>query len=345
MIEGLHATARTMEAAVFRGPGAPRLEQVPVPRVGRDEVLVSITAAGLCGTDLHILSDPAGYPARSGVVLGHELTGAVAWSGADVELATGTRVIVNPNDACGLCDYCRRGRMNLCWQKVAYGIDADGGFAPFWCGPARLVHPIAPDARHEVAALGEPLACALRAVNRAGDVTGRRVAVIGSGATGLLMAQRFAYGGAVGVDVVVRRAERACELQRVFGAWGLPVVPRPRLVDDAEGDKVDVAVDAAGSALPTALRLVDDGGRIVLFGVDANARHEIAQHQVTMRELDVVGAWLAPDTFPQAAELIGSGEIAHIGIVTHEVPLSEIDAAVDTLRSGQAVKVLIIPTS
>src|SRR5262245_29486123 len=111
-----------------------RTVDVPVPHPGPGEVLVGIEAAGICGTDRHLFKGE--FPCTPPVTLGHEFSGIVVGRGAGVKIVEGTRVVCDPNDWCGRCDACLRGRVNLCDRNVATGIHRDGGFAEYTVFPA-----------------------------------------------------------------------------------------------------------------------------------------------------------------------------------------------------------------
>src|SRR2546425_6772001 len=128
----------TMLAAVFRGPGEIKLEQMPVPRVEHDDdVLMKVQGASICGTDLHILADPPGHPATLGAILGHEYVGQVTEVGAGVaHVRPGDQVVIDANLYCGSCAYCQMGRRNLCLNMSTLGVFKHGGFASYYVGPA-----------------------------------------------------------------------------------------------------------------------------------------------------------------------------------------------------------------
>ena len=117
-----------MLAAVFEDVGKLELKMVPVPRIQReDQVLVEVEAVSICGTDVHITAVPPGYEAVPGTILGHELVGKIIEKGEAVEhLQIGDRVVVNPNDYCGVCRYCRKNLPNLCENIIPLGIDYHG---------------------------------------------------------------------------------------------------------------------------------------------------------------------------------------------------------------------------
>ena len=183
-----------MLATRLHAIGDLRLERVPVPEPGPGEVLVRVEAAGICGTDRHLFKGE--FPSSPPVTLGHEFAGIVVGAGAGVELAEGALVTCDPNDWCGTCEPCRRGRVNLCPNNVATGIQRDGGFAEYAVFPARkaVLLPAGLDPRH--GAFCEPLACTLHGVDIGAPRAGERVLVIGGGVIGLLALQLAGLAGA-----------------------------------------------------------------------------------------------------------------------------------------------------
>src|SRR6266478_7202824 len=136
-----------MLAAVFKSRGVLQIEDRPEPgNLTEDEVLLEVEGCGVCGTDLHILSDPPGHPATEGVILGHEIVARIIDKGANVrEFASGTRVLVDANLKCGLCAACRKGKSNHCKNWTTIGIFLDGGFTRFVKAPQKALHPIRDD--------------------------------------------------------------------------------------------------------------------------------------------------------------------------------------------------------
>lgn len=172
-----------MLAAVFKAEGRLALEERPEPALeAPDDVVIEVEACGICGTDLQILAEPPGHPARPGVVLGHEFVGRVAFSGpAASELQPGQRVVVDPDPKCGRCSSCRAGRPADCERIEALGVVRDGALARWTKAPAAAVYPLSDDPSSEEAALIEPLACVINGVNRAAPRPGESALVLGAG--------------------------------------------------------------------------------------------------------------------------------------------------------------------
>jgi 2-desacetyl-2-hydroxyethyl bacteriochlorophyllide A dehydrogenase len=324
-----------VRAAVLADVGTLRIEERVEPRLtDPDEVLIDVEACGICGTDLHILSRPPSHPANVGVVLGHEFVGRVADTGPSVTgFSPGDRAVVAPNLWCGECRYCRRGRRNQCERGTTYGIFIDGGLAPRVAVRSRACYPISGQLPAHVAALAEPLSTVVHGVHQAAVFPGETALVIGAGPIGVLFCALLSDAGAV-VTVVEPTPERA-RLARRLGAADV-VAP-----GEAAGLEADVVVDAVGSQLPAALDAVGKGGRVLLFGMNERARAEIAQSRITRDELTVVGSYVGQDVFPDAVRLLEGGRIEFSAVVTHRVPVDELPQAIEELREGRALKVVV----
>ena len=339
----------TMPAAVLAAVGTLALEERPLPALRRpDDVLLDVECCGICGTDLHILSDPPGHPAKVGVVLGHEFVGVVRDVGEAVtSFGLGDRVVVAANVSCGQCVWCRRGLVNHCESFSTHGIFVDGGLAPNVVVPARSCFPISPDVPAPVAALAEPLSTVVNGVKLAGVFPGETAVVIGAGPIGMMFTALLDAAGAA--VIAIEPNEQRLELAVTMGATA---AVDPRQEDAAErvrrltgGLGADCVVDAVGSQLPAALELVRKAGRIVLFGMNSKARAEIAQNRITRDELSILGGYVGrpEDVFPVAVSLLEQGRVDLAPLVTHRVPLSRLPEAIDELRAGRAVKVEVEP--
>ena len=341
-------TAPTMPAAVFADIGKLELVERPVPRLQRPgDVLLDVQASGICGTDLHILSTPPGFPAAPGTVLGHEFVGVVRETGADViSLAPGDRVVVAPNILCGRCSWCRRGVSTQCENFTTHGIFIDGGLAPHVVVPATQCFPISHDVPNHIAALAEPLSTVVNGVKLAQVFPGETAAVLGGGPIGQLYTALLKVAGCEVITV-----EPTEERRQLATTMGADRVVDPRQEDPAAfirdataGSGADVVIDAVGSQLPSALDVVRKAGRIVLFGMNEHARSEIAQFRITRDELRLAGGFIGQDTlvFPPAIRLLEQGRLNLEPLVTHKIGLDELPAAVEELRAGRATKVEVV---
>jgi len=336
---------KKMRAAVFEGNGVLNIKEVETPQIRKpDDVILEVEMCSICGTDVHIMSVPPGYVAAPGTILGHELVGKVAATGDGVKsLKVGDRVVTNPNDYCGVCAYCQRNLPNLCENIIPMGIGADGGFADLVRVSEKVAHRIADDLPPEIAAFAEPRACAVHAAGRIPLNPSDSVLVFGAGPIGLLFVQIMKIRGAkpiIASEPVALRREYAAKC----GA--------DHVVDPAHEDLtgfvmkktrigVDCAVDVVGSQIWEGVKAVRKGGIVLLFGFNAKAKPAVEQHQITNREVSVLGTWLANDSFPKAVKILESGALNLRPLITHTLPLDKTRDAIEILRRGEGVKIMI----
>jgi threonine dehydrogenase-like Zn-dependent dehydrogenase len=332
----------TMPAVVLTADGRIALQDRPRPTLLPDQVLVEVDLCGICGSDLHASQLPQVY--RGDCILGHESTGRIAAVGDDVaDWAVGQRVAVNPNgNVDGTCVYCRSGRPNFCRQatlETALGLQADGALAPLMAAFPGHLRRIPDEMGTLEAAWVEPTATALRAVELAGELTGRTVLVTGGGPIGQL-ACRLAHLGAPAqvllMEPAAQRAGFATESHAV-----------PIAADAAEGyaggPEVDVVLECSGSAAATAtaLKMLAPGGILVVVGAGPDPALDSAT--ILLKEITVRGSYIYTDEFDRAIQLLASQQVAVADLTTLISPLTDALTTFDALRAGRTMKALIAP--
>lgn len=333
-----------MRGAVYEGEGRLVVRDVADPTPGPEEVLIEVEACGVCGSDVQIINVPPGHPSTPPVIIGHEFVGRIRAAGTAVRDATiGARVVVDPDPKCGACDSCRAGRPANCTNIVALGVHRDGALARFVTAPANSVYPISEDVPAELAALVEPLACVVNGTNRAAIRPGETAVVFGAGAIGCLFVAVFRASGAARIVAVEPSRQRA-PVARAVGADEV-VTPdewaarREELVPGG----ADVVVDAVGSVLPQAIEAAGMGARVVIFGMNGNARPPVHQIEIVEKGLTILGSYISNFTFPAAIRLVESGQLNLAPMISAVIPLDETEAGIARIRSGEAVKVVIKP--
>lgn len=337
-----------MKAAVFKGEGVLAIEEVDIPVIEKgDDIIVKVELCSICGTDVHIMSVPPGYVAKPNTILGHELVGRVVAIGDSVKtIKVGDRVVTNPNDYCGVCVFCKKNLPNFCQNIQAMGIDVDGGFAEYVKITEKVAFKISDEVSPTIAAFAEPLACFLNGMQKIDIKPGASVLICGAGAIGLMALQIVKSAGAYPV-IVSEPVENRRLMAKQTGA---DIVVNPleedlgKIVAEQTGIGVDFALDLAGSLLQTCLDNVRKGGTVLLFGVNAKARTELSQAEITMGEKKVLGTWIANATFPLAVKLLESGIIDFSPLVTHSYPLESTLEGINMLRSGVGIEVMVDPT-
>lgn len=322
------------------------IEEVPAPRPGANELLIRSTVVGICGSDTHAARGHHPFielPYRPG----HEVVGVVVATGEGAaDFAPGTRVIVEPNLYCGTCAQCRSGRYNICEQLKVFGCQTPGGMADLFTIPADRVHRV-PQAMSDLqAGLVEPLATPVHAVAKAGDLTGRTVAVLGAGPIGLLVVAAARHAGAariVATDLLETKRERALRLgaDGALAADAAGLAAQAHAVLDGPADVVFDCV-AREQSMAQAIDLVAKGGRIIVVGVGAPGTTPVRLDLVQDREIRIEGTLMyTADDYRAALDLIGSGAIDTDAIITATYPLEAAAEAFAASVAPEHVKVLI----
>jgi L-iditol 2-dehydrogenase len=339
--------AERMMAAIFEGEGKLTLKDVPVPQITRpDQVKLKVEAVGICGTDVHIVAVPPGYNATPGTILGHEYVGKVVEAGdAVTNVKVGDRVVVNPNDYCGTCTYCQIHLPNLCENIGAIGIDVDGAFAEYNVVASKLTLIMDDSVPVEHGAFAEMLADVVNGTNKVCLQPGETVVVIGAGPIGQLYAQMFKAAGA-GKVIIADLSKYRLNYSRKMG-FDLVVDPSKEDIEefvlDNTGIGADVVVDAAGSSVADAIKVVRKGGKVVLFGVNTQSTASFPQSQLTFKEMTVYGAWLANATFPAAVKVLEARLLDLDGLISHKMPLKNLHKGIDMLAKREAMKIVVYP--
>jgi L-iditol 2-dehydrogenase len=319
---------------------------LPRPKAGAGELLLRLRGCGLCGSDIAKLADAA---ARVPAVLGHEVVGDVVEVGDGASgFAAGDRVVAAHHVPCGECHYCRRGSESMCRAFKESNLDP-GGFAEFVRVPAANVRAatfrVPEHLSDEEASFVEPLACCLRAVERARVQPGDTAVVVGLGSIGCLFVQLFARAGAavIGVDQDPARVELA---RRFGGAAAIPAEAMTLVRETSGGRGADHVMITGGAAavLPWAVDAVRDGGVVHYFAGGAGDALPVSLERLYHRELTITTTYSSsPATLARAFWLIAAGKVDVEGLVSHRMPLERLAEGVDLMRRRQALKVYVTP--
>lgn len=342
--------ADCMKAAVYYGKGDVRIEELPVPAVREDEVLVEVRACGVCGTDIHIFEGAKGAAeCTPPTVLGHEFSGIVAAAGAGVHsVRVGDRVCIDPNDTCGECDFCRTGRAHFCTGMHGYGTTVNGGFAQFCAVRAKQAYRISGKLSFEEAAMTEPVSCCLHGIDLADIRPGSSVMVIGGGPIGLIILQLARLAGAAAI-VLLEPVESKRRLAERMGAT-LTLNP---LTDDIPQElarngfsNIDTVIECAGLGA-TMRQAIDYAGRkatVVLFGLtDPDCEIPLKPFEVFQKELKITASYINPYTFDRALKILESGKIDVKSIIAQTVALTDMVPVFTDAGMRRNGKVVVCP--
>ena len=334
-----------MKAARYAGEPHLQLIEQELRPLQPDEVLLRVSVCSICGTDQKIVQGKS--HSSPPVVTGHEFCGTVQEVGSEVcSVTTGDYVSVDPNISCGTCQFCRGGKVNLCENLRALGVDIDGGFAEYCIVPSGQCYSIRNDIPPESAALAEPLSCALYGIQKAGIRPGDSVAVIGGGLIGYLMVQLASISGAAPV-LISEPIESRRNICLTVGA-DIGIDPRAdrfsaMVREDTEGG-ADVVIECVGSTATVneGIEIVKPGGTLVIFGVTPhNETVPVVPYDLYKRDIAVTGSFLNPFTFQDAVRLIGSSRINFDSLTVDKYPLDNINDALESQQAGDRMKTMI----
>jgi L-iditol 2-dehydrogenase len=340
-----------MKAAVLHKPLNLRIEDVNIPQIRLNEVLVKMNRVGICGSDIHYYSEGAvaSYIVKEPLILGHECAGEIVEVSNEVEnLRIGQRVVIEPGFTCGKCEYCRKGMYNLCEEVKFYGTPPyDGAFAEYVSAPEQNVYVIPDEMSYEEGAMIEPLAVGMMAA-KMGKVTVQDVvAVLGAGPIGQMALQATKVYGAFETfvtDVIGYRLDfaRKYGAKAVVNAADENVVER--MLELTKGKGVDVVIDASGSpsAILQALDITKPGGRIVLVGYPTTDV-PVPVAKIISKELEMTGIHRYANVFPAAIKAVSSGKVVVKPYVTHIFPFEQLETGfkIQINKTGNPMKIQI----
>lgn len=334
----------TMYASVLVEAGRIALEERPVPTPAADEVLVQVTAVGVCGSDVHFYRDGhlGDWVVTEPLVLGHEAGGVIVAVGSKVDPARiGRRVSIEPQHPSAGSPETLRGDYNLDPHMSFYAIPGtDGAFQQYVTIQDHFAHAVPDDVSDHAAALMEPLSVAIATARKARFAPGQRVLITGAGPVGVAIAQvAWAYGAAEVIvsDVAAARRESALS----FGATS---VFDPLTGDPGDIARMDAFVDASGAApaVHTGIESLRPGGRAVLVGMGL-AEIPLPIATIQNRELVVTGVFRYANTWPTAIALVKGRLVDLDRMVTGTFGLADAQAALESTADPTTLKSIVEP--
>ena len=337
-----------MKAAIFRKPYEPlSVEDVPVPAIASDQVLVKVVACGVCHTDLHYIDHGVKTFQQPPLILGHECSGIIERVGSAVtNIKEGERVLLPAVVSCGFCRMCRLGRENICEQMCMFGNHINGAFAEYIAAPGKDVFVLPEELPlAESCIIADALSTPYHAVkNRAQVRLGDRVVVFGCGGVGINVVQVAAAAGATVLAVDIK--EQKLEMARKLGASH--TINPAQCEFKKEFKRVfaggaDIAFEAIGNpvTLEQAVESIRVGGRLCMIGYSEKT-FSLNAARVMFRELEIVGSLgCRPVDYPAIIRLAAEGKVKVQPVVTHSFSLEEINTALDHVRSGEGLRTII----
>jgi threonine 3-dehydrogenase len=331
-----------------------KLEEVKIPTLGPEDVLVKVKATALCGTDLHIY-EWSTWAQNSGIepprIMGHEFSGEIVEVGsAVVDLNPGDYVAGETHIPCGKCYQCKNGQQHICGDLKLFSIHTDGCFGEYTKIPAICARKIPTSISPEIGAVLEPLGTALRSCLEV-KVTGRNIAVIGCGPIGLFaVASSRAMGAAtiIATDTVNERLQ----LSKEVGA-DLSLNPTKKDMADeilkmTEGVGVDAFIDASGSveAIKQGFKSLRKGGEVALIGLPSEPISLNLGPDIIFKEAKVIGIHGRKmfKTWTKMENMLDKGLLNIDPIISHTKPLYEFEEAFELIKTGKGCKVILDPS-
>jgi 2-desacetyl-2-hydroxyethyl bacteriochlorophyllide A dehydrogenase len=334
-----------VKAVVVEAPLRVAYREVDEPAVGPADVLVRSREAGLCRTDIEVMTGQFTDPrwVRFPVIPGHEWSGTVVDVGAEVtSVRPGDRVVCEGMVSCGRCGPCRRGETHWCERIEALGFHRPGGYAELVAVPERVVHRLPDHVSFDAGVLVEPASVVLHGLEKAQPQVGESVAVIGVGTLGSLAIALLALHSPSRI-VAYGIREEELELARKLGATE---VVRSGEQEPARAE-MDLVVETAGvpEAVELATQLCRPGGRAVLLGIAGEGRTlTLASDLLVGKDMALIGSIAYPTTtWSRAVGLLADGVLELDPIVTHRFPIGEFEDAIALMddRRGIVAKIVL----
>lgn len=340
------AVSSMMKAGLYYGSGDVHPVEQPVPEIGPGEVLVSVNACGICGSDTMAWYRDPNAKKQGGINTGHEITGVIVKVGEKIQsrFHQGQRVIVTHHFPCLKCERCLAGEETTCATMHAKHI-APGGFAQyvrvFESGLDLGLYPLPETMTFESGTFVEPLGCVVRSMRKSAPIEGRSVLVVGSGLAGLLhirLAKAMGAARIIAVDTNQGRLDAALQSGADEGVLSSATLPK--------ADNVYVCTGAPSATL-AALNAVNPGGCVMIFAADGpNKELSIPVTRFWLEQQRILFAYgAAPRDMQEAIEWIASGRVKVDDLVTHRFTLDQIGQAFDlaTNPRDMSLKILVEP--
>jgi L-iditol 2-dehydrogenase len=338
-----------------KGPGNIEVLEMPEPVLpGPEWVKIKVKAAGVCGTDLHIWHDE--FPYWPPVILGHEFSGEVVEVGKNVKgYQPGDRVVCEPHSlACGVCELCRQGKIQICAGKRSPGWGINGAFTDFVVMPCHLLHKIPEGLSWDIAALAEPMAITVHQVIERGRIEcGDVVVVTGAGPIGIMAA--FA-ARAMGAGTVLVTGMGACEKVRFPAALALGADrvinvqqenPVACVLEETSGRGADLVVETSGAApaIAQTVEMVRKGGRISAIGISGKETLAFPWDKAVYKVIDLMFNMSSSYTaWDRALILMSRTEKDLSKLITHRSSIDRWEDVFDDLEAEKGIKALFIPS-
>ncbi|GBF33299.1 alcohol dehydrogenase [Desulfocucumis palustris] len=340
-------------AAVVIEPGKLEIQDLPVPGLGKNDVLVKVASCGVCGSDVHAFEGNhfrTTYPR----VLGHEFSGVVAEIGSGVtNFKCGDRVCAETNIPCGVCKICNSGLPHLCKSVIVIGFNADGGYAQYVKVPADNLIPVPHNMTLDQATLTQPLGVGYKAVVDHSCVEeGTTVAVLGAGPIGLgAIATASARGGnVIAIDLFEHKLKTAKKMGAMEVINGKEEDVVSKVLELTDGHGVDAVFECAGGdqdvTIQQATQIVRRRGEVIVVGTFGKKGARVRMNDLRAGEITIKGTRGQYKKYAPCLEMVSNGQIDVMPMLTHTVSLENTLRGIELMAgktNQQVIKVLLKP--
>jgi len=334
-------------------PGATELREVPVPGIGKTDVLVEVAYTGVCGTDPHLHKNISAFQFTRPFIMGHEFAGTIVSTGSEVTgFSVGDRVTSETHaEFCGKCALCRQNNYHLCRDRKGYGFHVDGAFTKFVRVPERILHSVPENVSLREASITEPFCVAYKAMVSNSKINpGDTVVVIGPGSIGLLCAKVAQLCGAVEIVVTGTGGDdKRLELAREFGATAIINStnddPLEIIRSLGDGYGADLIVDTAGSSetLKLSMHAVRPAGQITKIGWGTKPVN-FSLDPLIAKSVTFKGHFShTRDVWEKCLSLMSKKMVDLNKLITHELTIDHFERAFELVETKEAVKVVLKP--
>jgi len=340
-----------MKAVVFHGSEKGlKIEDIPVPQIGEDQILVKVAACGVCHTDLHYIEHGVPTFKKPPVVLGHEASGIVEELGPKVDkFKKGQRVLIPAVLTCGRCFACRQGRENICSAMTMLGNHFDGAYAEYVAVPAKDVLDL-PESipLEEASIIADAISTPYHAVkNRAQVKPGDTVVIFGCGGVGINAVQLASAAGGyvIAVDINPRKLDWAAEFGAAKTIDASKIERVSKEIKKLTGGGADIAMEVIGNprTIEEAFECVRVGGRLCVVGYTHEAISVVAG-KIMFKEIEVVGSLgCRPVDYLPLIRMVEQGKVDLKRQVTHRFSLDEIGQAFEVMKEGLSLRSIVVP--
>lgn len=324
---------------------------LPLPKIGDNDLLVRVKAAAICGTDIHIYqwNEYAASRIKLPLLFGHEYSGEVIEVGKNVKnFSPGDRVAAETHVPCGHCFQCTTGLQHICKDMKILGVHLDGAFGEYSILPSACAWKLDPSIPYEIGATMEPFGIGVHALAKT-KPAGKKVIVLGCGPIGIYTQMVAKLSGAeyvIGVDISQERLDLAKKMGTdiVLNAKKVDVVEEVNRITKGFGTDVVVELTGNKGVLNEATKTLRRGGEIILVGLFPGSVEWDVVNNVIYKEATVYGVTgrIMWDTWWTAQSLILSGKMDLSGVITHRFPLEEYEKAFDLAESASTGKIIFV---